>query len=475
MAMVSTFLDSFFISFSIVIYSIYFLMGLLSMYKLVHYNKTNKMVDYSVLLSSPYAPGISVLAPAYNESKTIIDNIKALLAIQYGDFEVIIINDGSKDDSLEKVIREYQLEKVDYVVNYRIPTKQIRGIYRSTNRAYHFLTVIDKENGGKADSLNAGINISRHELFVAIDVDSVLIPDALLKLVKPFLQTEHERVLATGGAIRVANSCHLENGHLIDIEVPKNLWAKFQVIEYTRAFLIGRIALSKVNGLMLISGALGLFDKDIVINCGGYNRNTVGEDMELIVRMRKYAYEHKIRHRVEYIPDPLCWTEVPSTLKVLKRQRNRWARGVMDTLYFHKDVFLNRKHGVMGLVAYPYYLFLEWMTPILESIGITYVIFLFIIGQLNWKFLCLFFALGYLFSVAFSCTALLFEEITFHRYDKVRHQLKLFLIPFVEPLIFHPLNVYWSILGNISYFKGEKGWGNMERTGFSSSKKKSNI
>lgn len=430
------------------------------------------MVDYSILLSSPFAPGISVLAPAFNESKTIIDNIKALLAIQYSNFEVIIINDGSKDDSLEKVIREYELEKVDYVVNYRISTKPVRGIYRSRNRAYHFLTVIDKENGGKADSLNAGINISRHDLFVAIDVDSVIIPDALPKLVKPFLQTEHERVIATGGAVRVANSCHLENGHLIKIEVPKNIWAQFQVVEYARAFLIGRIAWSKVNGLMLISGALGLFDKDIVIKCGGYNHNTVGEDMELVVRMRKYAYEHKIPHRVEYIPDPLCWTEVPSSLKILKRQRNRWTRGNMDTLYFHKDIFLNKKYGIMGLVSYPYYLLFEWLTPILEAIGLFYIVYMIIIGQINWPFLGLMSAFVYLFSVALTCNALLFEEITFHRYDKMRQILHLFIIPLLEPFIFHPLTVYWAIQGNISYLKGEKGWGNMERTGFAPAQKK---
>lgn len=257
------------LAFAIILCTTYVLLGLISAYQLSFYKRTNKNVNYNTILSSPHAPGISILAPAYNESATIIENIKALLAIRYNKFEVIVINDGSKDDSLEKVIKEFQLEKVDYAINHRLQSKEIRGIYKSKDRAYKFLTIIDKENGGKADALNAGLNISEYGLFIAIDVDSVIDPDALLKMVKPFMDTHKDRVIATGGTIRIANSCKIENGHMIDIRVPRNLWARFQVVEYTRSFLMGRIAWSKLNGLLLISGALGLFDKDIAIECGG--------------------------------------------------------------------------------------------------------------------------------------------------------------------------------------------------------------
>ena len=290
----------------------YLLLGTVSALQLIHYKKSNSFVDHNLLLSSPMAPGISVIAPAYNESKTIVDNINALLSLHYSVFEVIVVNDGSKDDSLEKIIREYELEKVDFAVNYQLQTKEVRAVYRSTNKAYQFLTVVDKENGGKADSLNAGINVSQYDYFVGIDVDSVIEPDALVKMIKPFLEARKNKVIATGGAIYIANSCKIENGQIIEIEIPRNMLARFQVLEYTRAFLMGRIAWSKLNGLLLVSGALGMFDKDIAIKCGGYYARTVGEDMELVVRMRKYMYDRKLKHNVRYIPDPLCWTEVPT-------------------------------------------------------------------------------------------------------------------------------------------------------------------
>lgn len=458
--------DYFILIFTLAVVVSYSMLGFISAYKLIHYKKTNKGVNYNILHSSPYAPGISILAPAYNESKTIIDNINALLSIHYGKFEVIIINDGSSDDTMEKIIREYQLKKVDYVITDRIPTQEVKGVYKSSNKAYHLLSVIDKVNGGKADALNAGVNFSDHNYFVAIDVDSVIEPDALLKLTKPFLQAEGKRVIAVGSAIRIANSCKTQNGQIVEVSVPKNLWACFQVIEYTRAFLMGRIAWSKMNGLLLISGALGMFDKDIVVKCGGYRCDTVGEDMELVVKMRRYAYENKIKHIVEYIPDPLCWTEVPSKLKILGRQRNRWTRGIMDSLRFHRKMLLNPHYGFVGMVSYPYWLFLEWLAILLEFAGIVYFVYLIYYEAVNWVFFAILLAFVYTFSVAFSSFAILFEEFTFHRYKKISDVLKLFLISIIEPFIYHPLTVYWAIRGNISYMTGDKNWGRMERSGF---------
>jgi len=466
MQIINFILTYFILIFTVIICVSYLSLALISAYQLLYYKRANSAVNYNMLLSSPNAPSISILAPAYNESKTIIDNIKALLSIHYNNYEVIIINDGSDDDSLEKIIKEYELQKVEYAINYKIPTKEIRDIYRSTNRAYRFLTVIDKFNGGKADSLNAGLNISQNDLFVAIDVDSVIEPDALLKMAKPFMETNKERVIATGGAIRIANSCQIENGHIVNIEVPKNLLARFQVVEYTRAFLMGRIAWSRLNGLLLISGALGLFDKSIAIACGGYNHNTVGEDMELVVRMRRYMYDQKIKHRVVYIPDPLCWTEVPSNLVTLSRQRNRWTRGLMDSLFIHRKMFFNPKYQSLGMLGYPFWFFFEWMAPVIEVLGLAYMVYLIFIGAVNWPFFVFLFVFVYLFSVAFSSYAILYEEFTFHKYTKVTHILKLLGIIFLEPLSYHFFNVYCSIRGNISFLQGNKSWGAHERKGF---------
>jgi len=283
---------------------VYLLLGVISMFQLIDHRRANRNTDYSTLLSSPFAPGISVLAPAFNESRTIVDNIKALFSIHYNNFEIIVVNDGSTDNTLETIISEFELEKVDYALYASIPTQKIKGVYRSSNRAYSFLTVIDKENGGKADALNAGINISQYPYFISIDVDCVIVPDALLRLVKPFLGYSSKKVVATGGVIRIANSCKIENGQIMQVNVPEKLLGRFQVIEYLRSFLMGRMAWSKLNGLLLISGALGMFDKEVVIQCGGYNSHTVGEDMELVVRMRRYLYEHGIKHNAQGASTP---------------------------------------------------------------------------------------------------------------------------------------------------------------------------
>ena len=457
--------------FAIAIFASYIIMSVLSGLELIRYKKKNSFVDYSAIISSPLAPSLTILAPSYNEGNTIIENIRSLLSLHYGDFEVVIINDGSKDDTMEKIIRHYHLVKVDYFVNYTIPTKPVRSVYKSTNKAYNRLTVIDKENGGKADSLNAGINISNKNYVVCIDVDCILEEDALLKLVKPFLEKHKERVIATGGVIRAVNSCEVKDGKIVKVNLPSNLIARFQALEYNRTFLMGRVAWSRINGLLLISGACGVFDREIVIKAGGYDSKTVGEDMELIVRMRRYMYENDLKCRVVYIPDPLCWTEVPETLKILSRQRNRWTRGTIETLIKHKSLFLNPKYGNLGMLGIPYWFFFEWMAPYVEAIGIVYVILIIAIGTPNWPFFIILMGFTYFFAIVFSAWSILFEEFSFPRYRRNRDIVKLILISLIEPIVYHPFNVWFALKGNYHYFTGVRSWGKMERKGFANKTK----
>ncbi len=466
--MADIFFNNLFLVIAALIMAIYLFLGVISMFQLLEYKRANRYTDFSALLSSPLAPGVTVIAPAYNESETIVDNIKALFKLQYNNYEIIVVNDGSKDDTLDKIRREFDLVEAEYIAYAALPTQPVNGIYKSRNQAYSFLTVVDKQNGGKADALNAGINVSHFPYFVAIDVDCIVVPDALQKLVKPFLSHTDNKTIATGGVIRIANSCKIENGQIVQVNVPNEYIARFQAIEYLRAFLMGRIAWSKLNGLLIVSGALGMFDKDIVVQCGGYNVNTVGEDMELVVRMRRLLYEQKIKHRVEYIPDPLCWTEVPTSLNILSRQRNRWTRGNMDTLLMHRKLFLNPKYGKMGLLGYPFWLFFEWLAPLLEAFGYLLLAYLIVMGMVNWPIFIFMLVFVYLFSVSFSFYAVLFDEFTFHGYHRFEHLRKLFVIPFIEPFIYHPLNVFFAIKGNISFFKGDKGWGQQTRKGFNS-------
>jgi poly-beta-1,6-N-acetyl-D-glucosamine synthase len=457
--------------YAITIAAAYLFLAIMSLSEMTKYMRKNYFVDYKYILSSPFAPGISLLAPAYNEGLTIIENVKSLMSIMYNNYEVIIINDGSKDDTLQKMVTAFNLVKVPFDLQTYVQTKPVRGIYKSTNRAFKKLTVVDKENGGKADALNVGLNVARQELTACIDVDCIIEPDALLKMVKPFLE-DPRRVIAAGGVVRIANSCVIEEGRLIEVRLPDKFIPRVQVLEYIRAFLLGRMAWSKLNGLMLISGAFGIFRRDIAIKAGGYNHNTVGEDMELVVRMRKYMYDNNLEHKVVYIPDPLCWTEAPSSYEILGRQRNRWARGTLETLRIHKDVFFNRKYGLLGMLSYPFWYFYEWLSPFVEGVGLVFFVVLALFGWVKWAFFLCLLAAVYTFALFISMLALLSEEMSYFKYTNKRDILKMILVALVEPFWFHPRVVWWSLKGNFDLFKGKKSWGEMTRQGFVQYKKK---
>jgi poly-beta-1,6-N-acetyl-D-glucosamine synthase len=456
---------------TILLFTAYVVLAIISAVALRRYIRKNSYVDYNSILLAPLTPSVSIIAPAFNEEKSIVDNIRALLSLYYNNFEVIVVNDGSKDKTFQKIMEAYNLEKVNYFFDYQIPCERIRGVYKSKNRSFKKLTVIDKVNGGKSDALNAALNISKNQLICSIDVDSIMEPDALLRLAKPFMEQSDKKVIGTGGVIRIANSCEIEAGQIKRINLPKKFLPRVQVLEYTRSFLMSRMAWGKLNGLLIISGALGMFDKEIAIKCGGYRTTTVGEDMEIVVRMRRYMCENKFPYSVVYIPDPLVWTEVPSSLKILGRQRNRWTRGTIETLIMHKKLFFNPKYGVLGLLSYPYWTFFEWLAPIIEFLGLIYFTILAIFGQPNWSFFFLLLAFVLTFAISMSTWAVLFEEVTFHKYKQKREIFRLIIAGFLEPIFFHPLTVFWSIRGNIDYLRGIRSWGKMDREGFEPRKK----
>lgn len=453
------------------IFGSYLLLGIFSALELRKYLRKNSYINYNSLVLSPLSPMITIIAPAFNESKTIIDNIRTLLSLYYNNFEVILVNDGSTDDTFNKVKEAYDLVKVNYYFDYRIPCEKIRGVYKSKNPSYKRLTVIDKNNGGKADSLNAGINISRSNLIISIDADSIIEPDAILKLVKPFLEEKDRKVIGTGGVIRIVNSCDIEKGHIRAINLPEELLPRLQVLEYTRAFLLGRMAWSNLDGLILISGAMGMFDRETVIKAGGYNVKTVGEDMELVLRMRRYMAEHDKKYKVTYIPDPLCWTEVPSDVKSLRKQRTRWTRGLIESLWAHRRILLNKSYGRLGMLGYPYWLLFEWLSPLVAFAGMVYTVFLALTGAMNWPFFLLLFLFVYSFAICLSTWAVLFEEITFHKYRRKRDVIRLILTSLLEPFIY-PMHTFFAVRGNFEAMTGKKGWGKAERRGFDKSKKK---
>lgn len=452
--------------YSVLLLLSYVLIGLFSIGETEKYIYKNSFTDYRVLAASVHAPTVSILAPAYNEGKTIVENVKSLLSIYYVNLEVIIINDGSKDDCLDKLINAYDLEKVEYFVNQQIPTKEIRGIYKSRNSIYHKLIVVDKVNGGKADALNVGINVSSNNYLVCIDVDCVLEQDALLKMVKPFLEQTDKRVIASGGVVRIANSCIIEDGRLIKVKLAEDYLPRIQILEYIRAFILGRMAWSRLNGLMLISGAFGAFDKEIAIKSGGYNHNTVGEDMELVVRMRRYMEEKGEKYIVTYIPDPLCWTEAPASFTILGRQRNRWIRGTYETLKFHRVMFFNPKYHLLGMLSYPYWFFFEMCAPVIEFFGFIFFFIFAWTGFLDWGFFFSFFIFIICFGYLYSSFAILMEVLTFNQYKRRIDILRLLLTGLTEPFYYHPFVVWSAIKGYLDLIKKKKGWGEMTRQGF---------
>ncbi len=452
--------------FAAVVMSCYIILSFMSLIAVRKYVHKNTFTNYESLLTSTITPSVSILAPAYNEGISIVANVRSLLSIHYPNLEVIVINDGSKDDTIPNLISAFHLVKIPFVVNYEIETKEVLGVYKSTNKAFDNLIVVDKINGGKADALNVGLNISNKPYITCIDADCILEQDALLKLMKPFEDQTDKKVIATGGVVRIINSCTIESGKLTSVRAPKNWVARFQALEYIRAFLLGRMAWTFLDGLLIISGAIGVFDRRTTIAAGGYNHKTVGEDMELVVRMRRYMHQQKIPYTVAFVPDPLCWTEVPETWNVLQKQRNRWTRGTIETLRMHRGVFFNPSYGKIGLISYPFWFFFEWLAPIVEFVGIIYTIFLISFGLINWEYFILMSILVYSFAIFFSVFALLLEEITYHAYHRKRDILALFLAAAIEPFVFHPFIIYSAIRGNFDYLRGKTSWDKFDRKGF---------
>jgi cellulose synthase/poly-beta-1,6-N-acetylglucosamine synthase-like glycosyltransferase len=437
----------------------YLTLNLLSMINISRMMRENVSDELSQIYSGFETP-ITLLMPAYNEQSTIAASIRSLLQLSYPQYEILVINDGSIDNTLTVLQREFSLVPFPETYRARIATQPVRGIYHST--VFPNLRVIDKENGGKADSLNAGINVSRYPLFCAVDADSVLQRDSLHRVAKPFL--EDSSVIACGGSIRIANGCHISGGFLEKIGLPKSFLARVQIVEYLRAFLFGRMGWSPINAMLIISGAFGLFKKDAVVDVGGYRVDTIGEDMELVVRLHRLYRLAKKPYKIVFVPDPICWTEAPENLKTLRLQRTRWQRGLAESLSMNIGLLFHPKGGTVGWLAFPFTVVFEWLGPLLEVTGYLFMFLLFYFGMISstafWVFLLV--AIG--FGLLLSMSALLLEEMSFHVYPRASQLLWLMLAAFVENFGYRQLTSVWRLMGLLSWLFFSKGrWGAMKR------------
>ncbi len=441
----------------------YLLLLALSLREVLRRNRRGVEADVDKALLSPFAPPVSILAPAYNEELTIVGSLRSLLSLRYRQFEVVVVNDGSKDRTIGVLVDAFELFEVHAAYEPLIATQPIKALYRS--RLDPRLTVVDKANGGKADALNCGINLARYDLVCGIDADTLILPDALTRIALPFVE-DPERTVASGGTIRVANGCTIEGGEVRNVALPKNRVAALQVVEYLRAFLLGRAGFDAIDGTLIISGAFGLFHRPTAIACGGYRHDTVGEDMELVVRMHRMMRELGKPYRVAFVWDAACYTEVPEDLGVLKRQRNRWHRGLIDSLLRHRVMFLNRRYGVIGLFVVPFFAIFEMLGPVIELLGFVAVLVSFATGLVDGWFMTLFLFAALALGVAVSMGAVLLEELSYAAYPRWGELGRMLWLAILENLGYRQLTVWWRVRAFYDYMRGNQQWGAMVRKGF---------
>jgi cellulose synthase/poly-beta-1,6-N-acetylglucosamine synthase-like glycosyltransferase len=451
------------LAYFLLINTFYFLFNVLSLSGVLRYRRMVAYVRFSEIFRMPIVRPISVIVPAFNEEAGIIESVRSLLSLRYPVFEVVVVNDGSSDATLARLAEAFDLRPSRSVFRRTLPTQPIRAIYRSA--VHSRLIVVDKVNGKKADALNAGLNVSRYPLFCAVDSDSVLESDALLKVVRPFLE-DPARTIGAGGVIRLSNGCVVREGQVVEVGIPRNWIARFQVLEYLRAFLGGRLGMSMLRSTLIVSGAFGIFRKDVALACGGYRTDSLTEDMDLVVRMQKHMHDQKRPYRFHFVPDPICWTEAPEDLRVLARQRSRWHRGLIETLFRSRRMLFHPRYGVAGMFALPFYAVFEMAGPFIEVMGYLLFARYVLLGQVNVAYAVTFFFVAVFYGTFVSLLAILLEELSSHRYPRPRDIVILTAAGVAENLFYRQFLTLVRAWAFLDYLRGKKEWGHMERRGF---------
>lgn len=423
------------------------------------YKKRQQEQLKNILLQNYYIP-VSIIVPAYNEDVTIVENVKSLLSLDYTLYEIIVVDDGSKDSTSQKLIEAFNMHPIRRPINRRIKCQPEEFIYESTEHKVH-LTLIRKKNGGKADTLNMGINACRFPYFICMDADSVLQYDSLSKIVRPVLQEEH--IVAVGGAVRPSNGVTLEGSRVKKYRLPHNILACMQVLEYDRSFLASRILFDKYNGSLIISGAFGLFKKDVVIAAGGYDATTMGEDMELVVKLHEFCVKNEMPYRIRYATDAICWSQAPERLKDLCKQRKRWHLGLFQSMYKHKGMFANPKYGLVSFISYFYFLIYELLSPYIEVFGVATIVGAFCLDLLNVPFMILFFLIYAFFSCVLTLTAFFARIQTIDLKISPLDAIKAIGLCFFEISLLRFVMAFVRATAFIGYKKKRLNWGQIQR------------
>ncbi|MCL2319814.1 MAG: glycosyltransferase family 2 protein [Treponema sp.] len=455
----------FIICFVVVMSSISVLQMILALFVIPGYIKKTRRCEYRLMGASRNMAPISVLIPAFNEEAAIVECIKSMLNSNYTNFEVLVINDGSKDKTLDTILGAFSLHKITYPARERLATKEVRGIYY--NPDFPRLRLIDKEHGGKSDALNAGINLSRCPYFVTVDADCLLEEDALLRLAMGFMQNKY--TIAAGGMIRLVNGCSTLNGKVTEKALPQTIWPLFQTVEYFRSFLVGRIWWNSLNSLLTLSGAFAAFQKEPVIQAGGYTPGSIGEDMDVVVKLHRYMRSKQFKYRVAFLPDPVCWTRAPESLDQLYYQRRRWQMGLIEVLARYRKMLFNPQYGLVGMLAMPCHVLFEMASPAVELLGYVMVPLAWYFGFVSLNALILFFTASVGFGVIVSLGSLLAEDFTKSNGIKAPEGFRLALAGIAENFFFRQITVFFRLRGILSYRKYKSDWGLSKRRRFNQS------
>lgn len=445
----------------IVAYAVMLFFALLQLGKQYRLNKEEIEEDH---IDAIYSKPVSIIVPAYNEEIGIVNNIHSLLSLRYPETEIIVVNDGSTDRTQEIVINQFQMKPIQKIVRQQISTEPVLNMFQS--EIHPNLILVEKKNGGKADALNVGINLSKYPYFCSIDGDSILEEKSLLRVMQPIILS-NEEVIAAGGNVRIANGHEVQLGSVFGSSLSPNYLVIMQIVEYLRAFLMGRIALSKFNLVLIISGAFSVFNKRWVIEAGGYSRNTIGEDMELVVKLHRTLKEQKSKKRIEFVPDPVCWTEAPQSLSVLRKQRRRWHQGLIESLWKHKKMTFNPRYGGIGLISFPYFWIIECLGPMIELGGYIYIVVAFFLGQIYYEVAILLLLLFVLYGAVFSVASILLEAWSMKIYPRSKDIFHLLILSLSEIFWYKPMTLIWRMEGLIQFLGGRQEWGQMNRQGFS--------
>ncbi len=457
-----SFFNYFCMAFTVLLSVIYIVQMIMSFVKVRKDSKALMSNDYERYMYSDNLLPISLLIPAYNEEENVVQNIKSLMKMDYPNFEIIVVNDGSTDKTHEKIVEAFGLYQIESSQKVSIPTKEVRGVYYNVD--YPNLLYIDKENGGKSDALNAGINASSYPLFACLDADSRLEKDALLKLSIEF--NKDKNTIVAGGIVRIANGSVIRDGEFKGFSMPKKIIERFQIVEYYRSFLSGRVSWGLSNSMLIVSGAFGVFQKQAVIEVGGYKTNTIGEDMEIVVRLHSYMRKNKRKYKIIFCEDAVCWTQGPMSLKDIRGQRRRWQIGLLDTLISHKNLLFNPRYGMVGMVAVPYNWMFELLGAVIEVLGYFIIPFSLIMGELNVFFFVIYFLLATLLGIMLSIGSLILEQYTKKSAMTAKQYILISVYAILENFGYRQLITLFRVEGIFKYRKLRQTWGKIERKEF---------